>query len=67
MHHHFKLCTKRTQVIVKQQETVKPNTKDKMINSRGKPNGPGGTGQCPSEWDTRGAAVLTLVTVGGGN
>jgi len=54
-------------VIVKQQETVKPNTKDKMINSRGKPNGPGGTGQCPSEWDTRGAAVLTLVTVGGGN
>ena len=26
---------------------------------------PGGTGQCPSEQDSRGAAVLTLVTVGG--
>lgn len=33
---------KRTKVTVNRQEIVKPNTKDKMINSRRKPNGPRG-------------------------
>lgn len=52
-------------MIVKQQKIVKRNTKDKMLNSGGKPNGPRGAGQCPSEQATGGTAVLTLVTVGG--
>ena len=59
------MCAKRTKEIVKQQKIVKPNTKDKMLNSGGKPNGPRGAGQCPSEQATGGTAVLTLVTVGG--
>ena len=36
------VCAKRTKEIVKQQKIVKPNTKDKMLNSGGKPNGPRG-------------------------
>lgn len=56
---------KRTKVIVKQQKIVKPNTKDKMLNSGGKPNGPRRGWTMPSEQATGGTAVLTLVTVGG--
>lgn len=52
-------------MIVKQQKIVKPNTKDKMLNSGGKPNGPRRGWTMPSEQATGGTAVLTLVTVGG--